>query len=66
MSKTISPFLIILTMTHRMKFVSSVAASMFITYFDDDIFSNLHMVRIIYMYTQTCEMAGFQLNVEGP
>jgi len=29
---------------------------------DDDLFSNLHMVRInnIYVYTQTCEMAGFQ------
>jgi hypothetical protein len=30
MSKTISPFLIALTMTHKMEFVSS-AASMFIT-----------------------------------
>ena len=65
MSKTISPFLIILTMTHMMEFMSS-ATSTSVTW--DMIwilvtltfFSNLHMVRIIYMSIQTCEMAGFQ------
>ena len=57
MSKTISPFLIKLTMTHKMEFVSS-AAFVFVTW--DVIwilvtltfFSNLHMVReYIYVYT---------------
>jgi len=57
MSKTISTFLIILTMTHMIEFVSS-AASVFVTW--DVIWilvtltfsSNLHMVReYIYVYT---------------
>jgi hypothetical protein len=54
MSKTISPFLIILTMTHIMKFVSGVAF-IFVTW--DVIWNlvtttflyNLHMVRMICM-----------------
>jgi hypothetical protein len=60
---TFSPFLVILTMTHKMEFVSS-ATSMFITcdviwiVVATSFFSNLHMVRI-YMYKQTYEMAGF-------
>jgi hypothetical protein len=55
-SKTISPFLIKLTMTHMIKFVSS-AASIFITWdviwilVTSTFFSNLHMVReYIYIY----------------
>ena len=50
MSKSISPFLIILTMTHMMEFVSS-AASVFITWdvicilVTSTFFSNLHIVR---------------------
>ena len=57
MSKTISPFLIILTISHMMEFVSS-ATSVLVTW--DVIwilvtltfFSNLHMVReYIYVYT---------------
>ena len=50
MSKTFSPFLIILTMTHMMEFVSS-AASVFVTWdviyilVMSTFFSNLHMVR---------------------
>jgi len=50
MSKTISPFLIILTMTHMIEFVSS-AASVFVTcdviciLVTSTFFSNLHMVR---------------------
>jgi hypothetical protein len=63
-SKTISPFLIILTMTHMMEFVSGAA---FVSLTWDVIWnlvtttflSNLHMVRMIYMSIQTCEMAGF-------
>ena len=57
MSKTISPFMIILTMTHMMEFVSSVA-SVFVTWdviwilVTMTFFSNLHMVReYIYVYT---------------
>ena len=57
MSKTISPFLIILTMTHMIEFVSS-AASVFVTWdviwilVTTTFFSNLHMVReYIYVYT---------------
>ena len=57
MSKTISPFLIILTMTHKMEFVSS-AASVSVTWdviwilVTSTFFSNLHMVReYIYVYT---------------
>ena len=57
MSKTISPFLIILTMTHMIQFVSSVA-SVSITWdviwilVTSTFFSNLHMVRVyIYVYT---------------
>ena len=57
MSKTILTFLIILTMTHKMKFVSS-AASVSITWdvilvlVTTTFFSNLHMVReYIYVYT---------------
>ena len=57
MSKTISPFLIILTMTHMMEFVSS-AVSVFVTWdvicilVTSTFFSNLHMVReYIYVYT---------------
>ena len=75
MSKTFSPFLIILTMTYMMEFMSS-AASIFVTWdviwilVTSTFFSNLHMVRIIYMCIQTCEMAGFQcwwiLNVQAP
>ena len=75
MSKTISPFLIILIMTHMMEFVSS-AASIFVTWdviwilMTSTIFSNLHMVReYIYMSIQTYEMAGFRywwiMNVLG-
>ena len=58
MSKTISPFSIILTMTHMMEFVSSTA-SVFITWdviwilVTSTFFSNLHMVRIIYIYIYT-------------
>ena len=57
MSKTISPFLIILTMTRVMEFVSS-AASVFVTWdviwilVTTTFFSNLHLVReFIYVYT---------------
>ena len=56
MSKTISAFLIKLTMTHKMKFVSS-ATHVFITWdviwilVTMTFFSNLHMVReYIYLY----------------
>ena len=76
MSKTITPFSIILTMTHMIEFVSS-AASVFVTWdviwilMTSTFFSNLHMVReYIYMSIQTCEMAWFQcwwiLNVQAP
>ena len=75
MSMTILPFLIILTMTHKMEFVSS-AVSVFATWdviwilVTSTFFSNLHLVRIIYMCMQTCEMVGFQcwwiLNVQAP
>ena len=77
MSMSISPFLIILTMTHMMEFVSSIT-SVFITWdviwilVTSTFFSNLHMIRIIYIYMfiQTCEIAGFQcwwiLNVQAP
>ena len=57
-SKTISPFLIILTMTHIMQLVSSVA-SVFVTWdviwilVTSTFFSNLHLVRIIYTYVYT-------------
>ena len=57
MSKTISPFLIILTMTHMMEFVSS-ASFVFVTWdviwilVTTTFFSNLHLVReYIYVYT---------------
>ena len=57
MSKTISPFLIILTMTHMMEFVSS-AASVSVTWdviwilVTSTFFSNLLLVReYIYVYT---------------
>ena len=57
MSKTISHFSIILTMTHMMEFVSS-AASVFVTWdviwilVTTIFFFNLHMVReYIYVYT---------------
>jgi len=57
MSKTFSHFLIILTMTHMMEFVSS-AVSVFVTWdviwilMMSTFFSNLHMVReYIYVYT---------------
>ena len=75
MSKTISPFLIKLTMTHKIEFVSSAA---FVSVTSDVIwilvtsifFSNLHMVRIIYMCMQPCKMEAFQcwwiLNVRAP
>ena len=76
MSKTISPFLIKLTMTHKMEFVSSAA---FVSVTWDVIwilvmltfFLNLHMVReYTYMSIQTYEMAGFQcwwiLNAQAP
>ena len=72
MSKTFSHFLIILTMTHMMKFVSS-AASVFVTWDVNWIlvastFSPIY--TWLYIYIQTCEMAGFQcwwiLNVQAP
>ena len=54
MNMTISHVLIILTMTHMMEFVSS--ATSFVRHLgcdlnscDGDLFSNLHMVRIICM-----------------
>jgi hypothetical protein len=74
MSKTISPFLIILTMTmtHMMAFVSSIYIRHLrcdLNSCDDDLFFNLHMVRKIYIYN-TCGMAGFQcwwiMNVQAP
>ena len=51
MNKTISPFLVKLTMTYKIKF-----ASVFVTWdviwilVSSTFFSNLHMVRIIYIY----------------
>jgi hypothetical protein len=76
MRKTISPSLIILTMIHNLGFVSS-AASIFVTL---DVIWILVMMtfspiyiwleQYIYMYTQTCEMVGFQswwiMNVQAP
>ena len=65
MSKTTSPFLIKLTMTHKMEFVNSAT---FVSITWDVIwiivmltfFSNLHMVReYTYMSIQTYDMAGF-------
>ena len=59
MSKTISPFLIILTITHMMEFVSS-AASISVTWdviwilVTSTFFSNLHLVReYTHTHTQT-------------
>jgi hypothetical protein len=65
MSKSISPFLIKLTMTHKMKFVSSATFG-FVTWdmiwilMTLTFFSNVHMVgEYTYMPIQTYEMAGF-------
>ena len=74
MSKTISSFLIILTMTHMMEFVSS-ASFVFITWdviwiLVTSTLSPIYTWLYIYMFMQTCEMAGFQcwwiLKVQAP
>ena len=76
MSMTISPFLIILTMTHKMEFVSS-ATSMFVTWDVNWILvtatsflqSRHGLEKYIYLYN-TCEMTRFQcwwiMNVQAP
>ena len=68
MSKTISPFLIILTMTHMMEFVSSVE-SVFVTWdmiwilVTSTFFSNLHMVREYIRLYKSVRWQGS--NVDG-
>jgi hypothetical protein len=72
MGKTISPFLIILIMTHNIEFVSR-ATSLFVTWnviwiLVTTTFSPIYTHT--HTHTQTCEMTGFQswwiINVHTP